>query len=287
MADKKTTAEPKAKSCFMITPIGQAGTPIRRHADWVFKFAVEPVAKEKGYVANRADLLDDPFMINDSVFEAIMEADICIADLSFLNANVFYELGVRHALVRPVIHIAHVETTLPFDNAGYRTVMFDLADHGSMVALRSAIGSQIDTIGREDFKLSNPLTHAKGRLALADSGDSKDRIISDLERRLARLEGSQRTDLSPGTWRPEKYAHPEDVFSYEHTMISLEQAYHSSVSLDGIFDLESFTTAVNSLVPSRAVTREQVRTAGERAGAPLSHIDGMLHVLIRQGRVRP
>jgi nucleoside 2-deoxyribosyltransferase len=287
MADKKTAAEPKAKSCFMITPIGQAGSQIRRHADWVFKFAVEPVAKEMGYVATRADLIADPLMINDSVFQAIMEADVCIADLSFLNPNVFYELGVRHALVKPVIHIAHEETALPFDNAGYRTIMFDLGEHGSMVLLREAISNQIATIEQDGFKLSNPLTHAKGRLALADSGDSKDRIISDLERRLARLEGSQRPDISLGTWRPDKYLHAEDAASYESTIINLEQAYHASVSLEGIFDLENFTYAVNALVPSRAVTREQIRVAGERAGASPAHIEGMQHVLIRQGRVRP
>lgn len=188
MTDKKTAAEPKAKSCFMITPIGQAGTPVRRHADWVFKFAVEPVAKEKGYVAKRADLIADPLMINDSVFQAIMEADVCIADLSFLNPNVFYELGVRHALVKPVIHIAQEETALPFDNAGYRTIMFDIGDHGSMVQLREALGSQIATIEQDGFKLSNPLTHAQGRLAIADSGDPKDVLISQLERRLSAME---------------------------------------------------------------------------------------------------
>ena len=69
----------------MITPIGDAGSDIRKHADWVFKFAVQPVMAEKGFVTTRADMMDDPFMINDSVFAAIDESDICIADLTNLN----------------------------------------------------------------------------------------------------------------------------------------------------------------------------------------------------------
>lgn len=87
MAEKKTAAEaaPKQKRCFMITPIGDAGSDIRKHADWVFKFAVQPVMAEKGFVTTRADMMDDPFMINDSVFAAIDESDICIADLTNLN----------------------------------------------------------------------------------------------------------------------------------------------------------------------------------------------------------
>lgn len=189
MAEKKTSAEtgPKQKRCFMITPIGDAGSDIRKHADWVFRFAVQPTMAEKGFVTTRADMMDDPFMINDSVFAAIDESEICVADLTNLNANVFYELGVRHALEKPVIHIAHVGTRIPFDTANYRTIWFDLSCIDSMEQLTAQIASQVETIMGPDFKLSNPLTQARGFQRMASSTDSRDRLIATLQNEFSSL----------------------------------------------------------------------------------------------------
>lgn len=198
MTEKKTTADaaPKAKRCFMITPIGDAGSDIRKHADWVFKFAVQPVMADKGFEATRADMMDDPFMINDSVFAAIDEADICVADLTNLNANVFYELGVRHALEKPVIHIAHVGTRIPFDTANYRTIWFDLTNIDSMADLKAQIASHVDTITKPGFKLSNPLTQARGFQRMASSADPKDQLIASLEDRVSSMERDLRAAVS-------------------------------------------------------------------------------------------
>lgn len=180
----------------MITPIGDAGSDIRKHADWVFKFAVQPVMAEKGFVTTRADMMDDPFMINDSVFAAIDESDICIADLTNLNANVFYELGVRHALEKPVIHIAHVGTRIPFDTANYRTIWFDLSSIESMEELKAQIASHVETISKPGFKLSNPLTQARGFQRMASSADPKDKLIASLEDRLGAMERDLRLVLT-------------------------------------------------------------------------------------------
>lgn len=199
MAEKKTAVEaaPKQKRCFMITPIGEAGSDIRKHADWVFRFAVQPVMAEKGLVAERADMMADPFMINDSVFAAIDEADICVADLSNLNANVFYELGVRHALEKPVIHIAHVGTRIPFDTANYRTIWFDLSSIDQMDALKSQIASQVDAILAPGFKLSNPLTQARGFQRMASSADPTEKLVAALEDRVNALERERRIQGIP------------------------------------------------------------------------------------------
>jgi hypothetical protein len=41
----------------------------------------------------------------------LLEADLVIADLTTNNANVYYELSLRHAIGKPVIHMAAEETT--------------------------------------------------------------------------------------------------------------------------------------------------------------------------------
>lgn len=189
MAEKKTAAEaaPKKKRCFMITPIGEAGSNIRQHADWVFNFVLAPVMQERGYEIARADKMHDPLMITDSIFDALTKSEVCVADLTMLNANVFYELGIRHALELPVIHIAQTGTALPFDNAGYRTIMFDRQCYDSMMRLKADINAQMDTIEKPDFNLSNPLTQFRGREKLASSSDTRDQVIVDMQKQIASM----------------------------------------------------------------------------------------------------
>jgi hypothetical protein len=57
------------------------------------------------------------------MYERLMFCDFAVADLSFANANVFYELGIRHAL-KPftTVSIFEVNTKLPFDTAPLGTI---------------------------------------------------------------------------------------------------------------------------------------------------------------------
>jgi len=58
------------------------------------------------------------------IIQMIYDSDVIIADLSGLNANVFYELGVAHALAKKVIHITRDLSQLPFDIKSYRTTEY-------------------------------------------------------------------------------------------------------------------------------------------------------------------
>ncbi len=189
------TAKKTEKRVFVITPIGIDGSPERRHADWVLNAAIKPVFETRGYDVYRSDTIADPAMINDAIFNHVVDDEICIADLSFLNPNVFYELGVRHALSRPVIHIAHDLVKLPFDTAQHRAIFFSLENYHSVENLKRALAAQLDTIESSGFKVSNPLTHARGRQDLAESADSKDQIIADLLTRLETVERRFGSDL--------------------------------------------------------------------------------------------
>ena len=177
---EKRDEQLKPKRCFVITPIGADGSPDRRHADWVLFGAVKPVFESAGYEVFRADTIADPGMINDAIFEHVIDDDVCVADLTFLNANVLYELGVRHALSKPVIHIAATGTPLPFDNAQHRAIFFDRDDYRSFEGLKQHLSAQLATLEGPSFVVSNPLTHARGRQKLRTEADPKDKIITDL-----------------------------------------------------------------------------------------------------------
>jgi hypothetical protein len=96
------------KRCFVISPIGDAGSGVRKHADMTLNAIIRQALNENGltFDVKRADESVEIGMITDHLITAILESDLIVADLSFLNQNVFYELGIAHSEEKPVIHIA-------------------------------------------------------------------------------------------------------------------------------------------------------------------------------------
>jgi hypothetical protein len=192
MATKsKGTDQTASAQCFFITPIGDTDSAERRRADWLFHMAIEPACKKHGLKPERADIMSASAMIGTNIFRAISEAPICIADLTGLNPNVLYEMGVRHTLRKPIVHIAQVGTRLPFDTAAHLTHFYDLDIHGSIVSLADIIEADMERMLDHDYEVSNPFTQALGSIQLSQSDDPKDQLIARLDERLRVLEASR------------------------------------------------------------------------------------------------
>ena len=67
--------------CFVISPIGDEGSPIRTHADEVFTFIIEPALQQFDIEPVRSDQMTEPGKISDQMYRAIFEFDLCIAVL--------------------------------------------------------------------------------------------------------------------------------------------------------------------------------------------------------------
>ena|ERR1700733_1163760 len=126
------------KLCFVIGPIGDAGSDIRRHADWVLHGIIKPVFSVHfgEFVVERADEIVSPGSINSQVINRLMEAPLVKADMSFYNANAFYELAVRHMKVLPTIHVIRDDWKIPFDVAPYRAITFGYANYSDLEKAR-------------------------------------------------------------------------------------------------------------------------------------------------------
>ena len=122
---KKSESSARAKSgysCFVMQPFA---LPLGEYFEKIFKPAVE----KAGLTAVRADA--DIFgtgKIIDQVWRGINSAKVLIAELTTRNPNVFYELGLAHALNKPVILISSNETDVPFDLQHIRVVYYDVSD---------------------------------------------------------------------------------------------------------------------------------------------------------------
>lgn len=109
MADAKDK-----KVCFVITPIGDNNSDIRRHIDGIIDGAIEPALGEK-YEIEVAHRKYEIGSINDRVIRSVFEADLVVANLTNTNPNVMFELAIRYSFGKPAIVIAEEGTKLPFD----------------------------------------------------------------------------------------------------------------------------------------------------------------------------
>ena len=117
---------PNAKRCFVISPIGQPASDVREEADAVFDFIIEPALRQLDIEAVRADKFAEPGLITEQMIAAILDYDLCIADLSGNNPNVLYELALAQAAERPVVLLKRFGEAIPFDVKDYRLLEYDL-----------------------------------------------------------------------------------------------------------------------------------------------------------------
>jgi hypothetical protein len=127
-------------------------------------------------------------MIGDRVITDITHAELVVAGLTDLNPNALYELGIRHSTEKPTIHVARSATQLPFDNVSHRTIFIDLTDWQSIVRGREHLAASARAIKEADYQVSNPITQANASFKMRQSADPRDRIISELQERIAAVE---------------------------------------------------------------------------------------------------
>lgn len=119
-------------SCFVIAPIGDKDSDIRKRSDRVLKHIFRKALAEK-YEITRADEITEPGMITSQVLRAVQDSELVVADLTGHNPNVFYEMAVRHAVDKPIIHLIERRlSSIPFDVGGFRTIDYDLTDPDSI-----------------------------------------------------------------------------------------------------------------------------------------------------------
>ena len=156
MQSKTNSAEPE-KTCFVISPIGDEGSEIRKNSNDVFKHIIAPAAEANGLVAVRSDMFSTPGIITSQIIRHILNDRMVIADLTNQNANVFYELALRHAFRKPVVQVIEADQRIPFDVQSTRVVKYRL-DLDSVAKAREQISLQIESSLLPQFEVESPLT---------------------------------------------------------------------------------------------------------------------------------
>jgi hypothetical protein len=190
-----TAASSLDTECFFIAPIGKDGSPERKRSDAILKFVVARAAAELGLTAVRADKISEPGQITLQVIDHVLRARAAVADLTGSNANVYYELAIRHTAKLPVALIAEKDCVLPFDIAQMRTIFVDHTDLASADNCREAIVVQLREALSENAVIDSPIATSIDVRAL-QSGDKVERNIAELVTSVEELSKMQRLSLS-------------------------------------------------------------------------------------------
>ncbi len=143
--DESLTSDRQRLRCFIIGPIGSrlasAGTAAREQYEEAIQVVEEvilPACKAVGLAAVRADGLARAGEITEQIFRRLRDDDVVIADLTSANANVMYELGLRHTRNALTVQVGEYGR-LPFDVNVIRTVQFSRSPHGLITARNELI----------------------------------------------------------------------------------------------------------------------------------------------------
>lgn len=118
-------------TCFVVMPIGTQnlnGTTVteeelREKYDYIIKNAILKANPELNVI--RADEELNPGSISNDIFTKLMHSQYVIADITYPNPNVFYELGIRHAISTGTILIREkMDSSVPFDISHLRYIEY-------------------------------------------------------------------------------------------------------------------------------------------------------------------
>lgn len=103
----------------------------------------------------RTDKGSGTFSLIRTLIQGIFEADVVVADISGLGANVLYELGVAHGFGRQTIIIADEETQIPFDIASYNVIRYSRGSSAMADLARQISAELVSRLDRGTGTLGN------------------------------------------------------------------------------------------------------------------------------------
>lgn len=172
------------KRCFVVSPIGDKDSEIRRRSDDLYDLIIEPALEKYQFEVTRADKLNTVTHITSEIIEEIQNCDLCVIDITGHNPNVMYECGRRHETGKPYILLAQTGESLPFDINTIRTIFYDLESAKSV---------------RETVKIIQSFTerHIDDGFLPSSPGDSLASVSESLKRMERHLEFLVSRNSSP------------------------------------------------------------------------------------------
>jgi hypothetical protein len=124
---------------FLLSPFTDEMTALYEHT---IKPAVED---DCGLTCARADDFFTTHAVMRDVWEGIYASRFVVADCTGKNPNVFYEIGLAHAIGKPTILLTRDIQDMPFDLKHIRTIVYDYSPNG-VANLRYALARTLEAL---------------------------------------------------------------------------------------------------------------------------------------------
>ena len=217
------------KTCFIIGPIGDPKSEIREWADKILKYVIAPALKKCGYENPlRADQIAKSGMITFEIFQHLLFDDLVIADLTNRNANVYYELGIRHAARKPFVQVIREGEEIPFDTKDLRTIKI-----GTDIEIATKASLDLETyipeVEKLGGKINTPVSVVAEIEVLRTSGRTQEQAIGELlvkmeDVRSAIMNFGKKLDILPEQIPMGSNQIPQDV------LIKLNNEYFAKIN---------------------------------------------------------
>jgi MAP3K TRAFs-binding domain len=138
-----------APLCFVLMPFGRKMDAAGRvtNFDSVYEKIIAPAVAKAGLEPIRADEEKIGGTIHKPMFERLMLCQYAVADITGANPNVFYELGIRHAMrPRSTVIVFAEGTVLPFDIALVRGISYKTDGAGEPVGVDTTLAAIADQL---------------------------------------------------------------------------------------------------------------------------------------------
>lgn len=145
----------KPRSAFVIMPF--SSTKSASSEEWLetYELIFEAAFRSAGYDCERAH--PETGSLVKTIIQKIQQAHIVLADVTDHNPNVFYELGVRHALSKRTIIVSQSEEFIPSDLKGYWAIVYKRTPKGVKTFIDD-LGRIIALIETEPERSDNPVS---------------------------------------------------------------------------------------------------------------------------------
>lgn len=186
------------KKLFIIMPFGiksgrldhsdQNAELIKIDFDKIWTSIIQP-SIPKDYNFKRADELKKSGLIDRNYIELLINSDIVLADLTFGNPNVYYELGMRHVLSKKgTVLIAQNGTILPFDVRNQSVLYYDKFDATSLFPFQENLGTYINNAYSQKFDSPVHIFFPQLSVTISNGNNTPSQEIEDLKSKNKKLE---------------------------------------------------------------------------------------------------
>jgi hypothetical protein len=187
-ATKATTKKKKANkkpigTCFVLMPF-------KEPFDTYYTLIIKPAVIAAGLEPLRGDSLFRPSPIMGDIWSMIQDAKVLVAELTEKNANVFYELGLGHAIGKPIVLMSETIDDVPFDLQPLRVILYDKDDPAWGVKLRAALIASLSETISDSASAVPPMFRKKVKSQAPEESGTSTRL-SALERQLALLRNEE------------------------------------------------------------------------------------------------